>query len=174
METLTNILNRRSVREYSEKPVSEETLHTLLEAAMSAPSCTNARDWAFITVTDRETLERMADANGRPAQLLRKAPAAVLVCGDLSKAFKPAPDYWIIDAAAATENLILAANDLGLGSVWLGTYPQMERVRKQAEIFGLPEHIVPHSIVALGYPVEAVNTERHSRYDASCVHSGKW
>lgn len=174
METMKNILTRRSVRSYSDRPVSDETIHALLEAAMSAPSCTNSRDWAFVVVKDRKTLEKMADANGRPAQLLKKAPLAILVCGDLERAFSKAPDYWIIDCAIAAENLVLAANSQGLGSVWLGTYPQMERVRKQSEIFSLPDHIIPHSIIALGYPLEDTEKERHSRFEESCVHYEKW
>ena len=141
---------------------------------MSAPSCVNARDWAFIVVKDREMLSKMADANGRPAQMLKESPCAILACGDLDKAFPKAKDYWVIDVAIALENLVTAANDLGIGTVWLGTYPQMERVRKQAELFSLPDHIIPHSIIALGYPLEDITEERHSRYEEGCVHYEKW
>lgn len=96
----------------------------------------------------------MADANGKPAKLLEKAPLAILICGDTSKAFEMAKDYWIIDDAIAGKNMILAAQDLEIGSVWLGTYPQMERVQAQKELFNLPEDQVPHSILAFGYPQE--------------------
>ena len=88
MNTLDAILTRRSCREFTDKPIKSETLHQLLEAAMSGPSCVNARDWSFVVVTDPEKLAQMADANGRPAEPLRKAAAGILVCGDLDRAFR--------------------------------------------------------------------------------------
>ena len=150
MNTLDAILTRRSCREFTDKPIKSETLHQLLEAAMSGPSCVNARDWSFVVVTDSEKLAQMADANGRPAEPLRKAAAGILVCGDLDRAFRFAKDYWVIDGAIAAQNICLAAQELGLGAVWLGTWPQMDRVEAQQKLFGLPETIVPHSIIALG------------------------
>ena len=104
MNTLDAILTRRSCREFTDKPIKSETLHQLLEAAMSGPSCVNARDWSFVVVTDPEKLAQMADANGRPAEPLRKAAAGILVCGDLDRAFRFAKDYWIIDGAIAAQN----------------------------------------------------------------------
>lgn len=156
METMQNILTRRSVRKFADKPIEPDKLHTILEAAMSGPCAVNAREWAFIVVTDREKLAQMAEANGRVARMLNQAAAAILVCGDLDRAFPPAPDFWVIDAAIAAQNMTLAANDLGIGSVWLGTWPDETRVKRQAAIFQLPETIVPHSILALGYPAEDI------------------
>jgi nitroreductase len=91
----------------------------------------------------------------------------------LERAFKPAVDYWIIDASIAAENMILAAQDMGIGSVWLGTYPQMDRVEKQKKLFGLPDFVVPHSIIAFGYPLEPVKEER-DLFEADRVHYEKW
>ena len=136
MNTLDAILTRRSCREFTDKPIKSETLHQLLEAAMSGPSCVNARDWSFVVVTDPEKLAQMADANGRPAEPLRKAAAGILVCGDLDRAFRFAKDYWVIDGAIAAQNICLAAQELGLGAVWLGTWPQMDRVEAQQKLFG--------------------------------------
>ena len=167
-----NIISRRSVRRYTEKPVSDETMRLILQAAMNAPSCVNARDWSFIVIRDRKTLNRMADGNGGAAEPLRHAAAGILVCGDLSRSFPPAKDYWIIDASIAAENIVLAAHALSLGSVWLGTWPQMERVDAQRALFGLPENIIPHSIIALGYPAEAVQPK--DGYEADRVHFEKW
>jgi nitroreductase len=82
-------------------------------------------------------------------------------------------DYWIIDASIAAENMILAAQDMGIGSVWLGTYPQMDRVEKQKELFGLPDSVIPHSIIAFGYPIETVEEERNL-FEADRVHYEKW
>lgn len=171
-----NILTRRSVRKFADKPIEPDKLHTILEAAMSGPCAVNAREWAFIVVTDREKLAQMAEANGRVARMLNQAAAAILVCGDLDRAFPPAPDFWVIDAAIAAQNMTLAANDLGIGSVWLGTWPDEKRVKRQAAIFQLPETIVPHSILALGYPAEDIDMRavRPSRYEENRVHVNQW
>ncbi len=173
MNTLDAIFSRRSVRKFKDEKLSEEAIHTILKAGMSGPTCVNARDWSFIVVDDLTLLKQMADANGKPAKLLEKAPLAILICGDTSKAFKMAKDYWIIDGAIAGQNMILAAQDLGIGSVWLGTYPQMERVQAQKELFNLPEDQVPHSIIAFGYPQEEKNESR-DLYDQTVVHYNKW
>lgn len=172
MEAYESILSRRSIRKYTDEPISDETIHELLRAAMSAPSCVNARDWSFLVIRDKDMLNKMADGNGGPAEPIRHAAAGILICGDLSRSFPPAKDYWIIDAAIAGENIVLAAHALGLGSVWLGTWPQMERVDAQRALFGLPEHIIPHSILALGYPAETA--PRKDAYEEDRVHYEKW
>ena len=154
MEVLQAIHNRHSVRSFSDQPISDQDLETILRAGMAGPCCVNARDWHFVVVRDKEILQQMAAANGRAADPLKGAAAGILICGDLEKAFKPAPDYWVIDGAIAGQNMCLAAYSLGIGSVWLGTWPQMERVNGQIALFGLPETIVPHSILALGWPGE--------------------
>ena len=88
MDAIQAIMSRVSVRKYSDREISEESLRTILEAGMSGPSCTNARDWSFIVVRDPEMLNRMANANGRPAEPLRGAKLGILVCGDLERAFR--------------------------------------------------------------------------------------
>lgn len=172
MEALEAIFTRRSIRSYRDEPITDETMQLLLKAAMSGPSCVNARDWSFIIVRSREMLNKMADANGRPAEPLRSAAAAVMVCGDLNRSFPPAKDYWVIDGAIAAQNIVLAAHALGLGSVWLGTWPQKERVEAQAKLFGLPESIVPHSVIALGYPLK--EPAERNVFEADRVHMEKW
>ncbi len=174
MDTIQNILSRKSIRNYKEGSIPKEDLRTILTAAMSGPSCVNARDWQFIVVEDREMLNKMADANGNPAAPLRQAAAGILICGDLEKAFPRAKDYWVIDGAIAGQNITLAARALGIGSVWLGTWPQMNRVQAQAELFGLPESVVPHSIIALGFSEETACTQERDHYDESCIHWEMW
>ncbi len=173
MTTIDNILQRRSIRKYTEKPIDAETMHTLLTCAMAGPTSVNSRDWAFVVVDDKALLRELSACNGTSALMLPSAAAAILVCGDLSRAFPVAPDYWVIDGAIATQNIILAANELGIGSVWLGTYPQMERVENVTKLLSLPENIVPHSIVSLGYPDEVKDTEKRL-YEEDRVHFNRW
>ena len=154
MNTLETIMTRRSVRYFLDRPVSDETLETILRAGMAGPSCVNARDWSFLVTRDPEILAKMAEANGPPAEPLKRAKLGIMILGDLERAFKPAPDYWVIDGAIAGQNMVLAAQALGLGSVWLGTWPQMERVERQRALLSLPDTVIPHSILAFGYPDE--------------------
>lgn len=173
MNAIQAIKTRISTRRYTDHPITDEALHTILEAGMSGPSAVNARPWSFIVVRDPDTLNKMADANGRAAEPLRGANVGILICGDLERAFKPAPDYWVVDGSIAAQNMILAAHALGIGSVWLGTWPQENKVQAQRELFKLPDHIVPHSIIAFGYPAENVTKEK-LLYEADRVHFENW
>lgn len=173
METYKAITTRRSVRRFLDKDVPDGIIRRILTAGMSGPSAVNARPWAFLVVKDKHTLQKMADANGSAAEPLRRANFAILVCGDSGRFFERAPDFWNIDASIAAQNMILAAHDMGVGSVWLGTYPVEEKSRAQAELFGLPEGVIPHSIVAFGYPEEGEFPER-DLYEEDRVHFEKW
>ena len=174
MDAVENILTRRSVRRYADRPVSDEDLRTILTAGMTGPSCVNARDWHFLVTRDRELLIKMAEANGRPAEPLKTAALGIMVMGDLERAFQRAPDYWIIDASIAAENMILAAHALGIGSVWLGCWPQMERVEKIRRLFDLPETAVPHSLIAFGYPPEGDTAAGKGFYEENRIHIDRW
>ena len=173
MDAIKNMLERISVRQYTDQPISDEDLHAILTAGMSGPSAVNARPWSFIVVRDKAMLNKMADGNGRAAEPLRGADVGILVCGDLERAFARAPEYWVVDGSIACQNMILAANALGIGSVWLGTWPQEEKIAAQKALFGLPEHIVPHSIIAFGYPA-AESTKEKLLYEEDRVHFEQW
>ena len=173
MDAIQNLMERVSVRQYSDREITDKDLRIILEAGMSGPSCKNTRDWSFVVVRDKEMLCKMADANGPAATPLKNAQVGILVCGDLDRSFELAPNYWIIDGAIATQNMILAANALGIGSVWLGTWPQIARVQAQAELFGLPDTQKPHSIIALGYPKEKSAKEKLI-WEEDRVHYEKW
>lgn len=173
MDAIENMLKRISVRQYSDQEITDEALHTILEAGMSGPTAVNARPWSFIVVRNPEMLCRMADGNGRAAEPLRGAKVGILLCGDLERAFPPAPDYWVVDGSIAVQNMILAANAMGIGSVWLGTWPQQNKIDAQKALFQLPEHIIPHSILALGYPKEESSKEKQL-YEEDRVHFEKW
>lgn len=173
MEVLEAIFSRTSIRKFTEQEICDEALHTILRAGMSGPTCVNSRDWAFLVVRDPEMLNKMADANGRAAAPLRGAKLGILICGDLERAFDRAPDYWVIDGAIAAQNMILAAHSLGIGSVWLGTWPQMDRVKNQQVLFQLPETQIPHSLIAFGYPQEPLPDPKPD-YENDRVHFEKW
>ena len=96
----------------------------------------------------------------------------ILVLGDLERAFPRAPEYWVVDGAIAAENMILMAESLGIGSVWLGTWPQMDRVERLRQVFDLPETVIPHSIIAFGYPDETPT--RKGFYEEDRVHFDRW
>lgn len=149
---INSIMTRSSVRSYLDKPVEQEKVEALLRAGMAAPSAVNKQPWHFVVLDTRERIDRLAGANPR-AGMLKKAPLAIVVCGDMSKALEgKGREYWIQDASAATENILLAAHGLGLGAVWTGTYPMDERVKATSQALQLPEHIVPLCTIVIGYP----------------------
>lgn len=149
---LENILQRRSVRHFIGKPVDREMIAILLEAAMAAPSARNRQPWTFVAVTERETLDKMAGGLPR-TRMLFSAAAAIIVCGDSTVPLdEGAEDLWYLDAAACSENILLAAQALGLGAVWSALYPYAERMGHVSTALGLPLHVTPFSVIPLGYP----------------------
>lgn len=173
METLKAMATRKSVREFTDEGITFEDIKKILTAGMSGPSCMNKRMWSFVVIRNKELLGKLSVANGLYAAPLRGAALGVLVCGDLERALPDAPEYWVIDASIATQNMVLAAQDLGIGSVWLGCWPCEDRVQEVKELMDLPENIVPHSILALGYAKEPDNEER-DLYESDRVHFDEW
>ena len=151
-DAINNIMTRTSVRNFSSTPVSENQIDTLLRAAMAAPSAVNRQPWKFIVIKNHGLMCQIADsiANARP---LVGAACAIVVCGDMTKALDGVErGFWIDDCSAATENILLAANALGLGTVWLGIHPIAEREAIVRSIAQLPESLAPLCVVAIGYP----------------------
>ncbi len=173
METLKAIAARKSVREFTDEGITFEDIKKILTAGMSGPSCMNKRMWSFVVIRNKELLGKLSVANGLYAAPLRGAALGILVCGDLERALPDAPEYWVIDASIATQNMVLAAQDLGIGSVWLGCWPCEDRVQEVKELMDLPENIVPHSILALGYAKNPDNEER-DLYESDRVHFDEW
>lgn len=166
------ILNRTSIREYQDKAVEEEKIELLLRAAMAAPTAVNKQPWAFIVVNDKEVLVRLSDSLPY-ARMTAKAPLAIVVCGDLSKALEgDAQAYWVQDASAATQNLLLAAHALDLGAVWTGVYPIMDRVSAVQKILNLPEHIIPLNVIPVGYPVK--DQKPKDKWKPENIHYNSW
>lgn len=169
-DALDVIMTRTSVRQYTQQPISEATLDTLLRAGMAAPTAGNKQPWKFLVITDRTALDSLANGNWRMAA---QAQAAIIVCGDTENVFPgEGRDYWVQDCSAATENILLAAHAVGLGAVWCGCYPITERVNNVRRLFDIPSQIVPMSIVMLGYPAG----EQHpkDKYKPENIHFNKW
>lgn len=151
MDAIDAILSRRSIRKYTADPVPENVVNQLLEAAMNAPSASNQQPWHFIVINDRGILDKIPKIHPY-SNMLKEAPLAIAVCGDLQLEINKG--RWIMDCSAATQNILIAAQAKGLGAVWLGVYPVEERVTGIQELLGLPEHIIPLCIVSVGYPAE--------------------
>ncbi|MDT8335225.1 MAG: nitroreductase family protein [Desulfurivibrionaceae bacterium] len=168
---LNPIFSRRSVRKYQEKPLSDEMINDLLEAAMAAPSAVARDPWHFLVVRNRQTIDAITDIlpNGK---MLRQAPATFVVCGDISQAHGQELSYLLQDLSAAVENILLAANLLGLGACWLGVHPREERQTGIRKLFDLPENIIPMCAVALGWPAE--QPEARTRFKQERVHLERW
>ena len=163
------ILERRSIRKYTDEPISDQDIKELLQAAMAAPSAGNQQPWEFIVVNDREILNKIPEVHPY-SQMLKMAPLAIIICGNMDK--ERHEGYWVQDCSAATENILIEAQYKGLGAVWLGVYPRKERIRGLKELFSLPENIIPLSIVSIGHPAES--KEPSNRYDQSVIHINKW
>ena len=169
METLLAIHNRRSIRKYKSQIVEPEKIELLLKAAMYAPSARNTQSWQYIVITDRSKLDEIRKVHPY-AGMLKEATLSILVCGD--KTLETNEGYLNTNCSASTQNILLAAHDLGLGSVWLGVYPREERINAMVTLFKLPDHILPISLIAFGYPAES--KEYPDRFLPERIHYNKW
>jgi nitroreductase len=166
-ELIHTIFARRSIRSYTAQEVSAKQVQTLLEAAMAAPSASNLKPWHFIVVTDRQTLDNLAESHPH-GKMLFEAPLCIAVCGDPGISAR----YWVQDCSAATENLLLAATTLGLGAVWLGVHPLEERVTDIRQLLHIPDTVVPLNLISIGHPAE--EKEPRTQYKETHVHRERW
>ncbi len=170
METLKAIFKRRSVRKYKDMPVEEQKIREVLRTAMAAPTARNVQDWEFLVINTLEGRQKIMDAHPY-ASMLKTAPVAVIVCSNRVRE-EGAQGYGPINCAAAIQTMLLAATDMGLGSVWLGVFPRPERVMALKEAFALPEDITPIGIAVFGYADEEIGPSE--RYDKEKIHWEKW
>lgn len=166
------IMTRTSIRAYTDKPVTEAQTDTLLRAAMAAPTAGNKQPWAYVAVTDKAVLKQLSDTMPY-GKMIAQAPLAIVVCGNTEKGFTGIEtEYWIQDASAASQNILLAAHAMGLGAVWTGVYPVPERVKRVKEVLDLPATIIPLSIIPVGYPAEEGKVK--NKYKTDNIHYNKW
>lgn len=172
-QVFENILSRKSVRSYTEKKISREQIDTLLRAAMAAPTGKDMRPWKFVVIDDEALLKKLAEAMPRAA-MLQEAAAVIAVCGDLQVVDdegKPSTN-WTFDCSASTENLLLMAEAMGLGAVWVGIYPYEDRLAVVKETLELPEHIIPLNLIPMGYPKG--DPQPKDKYQADHIHFNGW
>ncbi len=169
MDAIEAILTRRSIRKYTDKKISKELIDVLLHAAMHAPSARNCQPWHFVVVTERNVLDELAVVHPY-GKMLKQARLAILVCGD--RFIEESDNYINQNCSAATQNILLAAHANGLGAVWLGVYPRKQRMKGISKLLILPEHILPISLISIGYPAEMIS--KPERFKHERIHYNNW
>ena len=166
MELKEVLLKRRSVRKFTDAPVTDEYIDELLHAAMSGPSACNKRPWEFYIVKSKEAVERLRGTTEFSKII---APLAIVACGN-SERMMPGrfKDFWVQDLSSATENILLRVTDLGLGACWCGVHPVERSEKRVREALGLSDNLIPLNIIWIGYPDEA--PESRDQYESELVH----
>jgi nitroreductase len=168
VDALQCIMTRRSIRNFTGDPVSDEHAEQILRAAMAAPSAGNQQPWRFVLLREQESLDRITTFTPY-ARMMPDAGLGIVVCGDTRHLKHP---MWEQDCSAAIQNALLAAHALGLGAVWLGFYPEMTRVEPLAESLRLPDGVMPLSVIVVGHPSE--DKPPVDRYDPAYIHDERW
>ena len=171
MEPILDIIfKRRSIRKYQKRKVGQKKIKSLLKAAMAAPSANNGQPWEFIVVTDKLILEHLRTKLTHGNYV---APAAIVVLGNLDLLQgKSSGRFWAQDCTAAVENILIAASGMGLGTVWIGSYPKEDVMKDEREILGIPEDVIPLALIYVGYPAE--EQPPRTQYQDARVHWQKY
>lgn len=165
MENHECMLKRRSIRQFLSKEVNDAQIKKMLEAAMAAPSAINRQPWEFYVIKNKQIqskIRQIATYYNYNSTLL------IVVAGNENYFISNAKDFWIEDCSAATENILLAATESGLGSVWCGIYPKQDRIDAVAKILNTPKNIIPFALIHIGYPNEV--KEKRTQYDLEKIH----
>ena len=157
MNTYDAILKRRSIRKYQEGTIKDEDIQMMLSAAMAAPSARNMQPWEFYVIKNNKIMQEIR--NFAP-NFNFNSSLMIIVCGNTSRSITQNDnDFWIQDCSAAIQNILLTATSLGLGTVWCGLYPVLERSNKIKELLHCPNEIIPLGLIHVGIP----NEEKESR-----------
>ena len=168
LQAIDNLLTRTSDRSFDKDiEVSDESITTILHAAMAAPTGVNKRPWHFVVVRDRALLDKLADALPY-CHAAKEAPVAIVACGD-SRRFLDGVDstLWAQDLSAASENILLAVHALGLGAVWTCAYPHTDRMDSISSILNLPEELKPFNVIPIGHVTRT--HKQFDKWDPDCV-----
>jgi nitroreductase len=171
--TLTTIFNRKSVRSYTGGKVSQDQLVTLVKAGMAAPTAVDRRPWDFIIINDPNTIKKLAEKLPY-AKMLNEAGAAIIVTGDTKRQFttENGEEYWMLDCSAASENILLAAESMGLGAVWTAVYPDKERIKAVRTLLNIPETVIPLNVIPIGIPTG--KDKPKNKYNPKQIHRNSW
>lgn len=171
-ETTKTIFSRKSVRNYVESTIPDETLEFLVKAGMAAPTAMNKRPWEFIIIKDKAVIKKLNDALPS-AKMVEKAGYAIVVAGNIDiQAGGKDKDFWIMDCSAAVENILLAAESIGLGTVWTAVYPGPDRIKPVVETLGLPANIIPLAFIPVGKPAGV--DQPKDKFDKERIHWNHW
>lgn len=165
--TVKTILNRKSVRKYTDQKVEKEKVDVLVRAAFAAPTGKNLRPWEIIVVDDEAILKSLGEQLHN-APMLKNAPLAIIIAGDTVKS-----PYWFLDCSAATENVLLAAAALDLGAVWAAAWPYDDRIAVVKSLIPMPAEVQPLVIIPIGYPLDRNKTPM-DKYDENKLHYNKF
>ncbi len=169
MELFAAIRTRRSVRRFTDEPVTDPQLERLFRAAMAAANWGNQQPWRFIVIDDPAIRDRIGalDIERGPYHV---SPQLIVVCADIgSMKWKM---HWLADCGGAIQNLLLAVHSMGLGAVWQELFPYHQRVAEVREILGIPDVVYPMVVVAVGHLAE--RPDPVDRYDPAKVRRNHW
>ncbi|OGU59067.1 MAG: hypothetical protein A2X64_00195 [Ignavibacteria bacterium GWF2_33_9] len=170
-DTFKTIHNRKTVRHFTEQTISDELLLELVKAGMAAPTALNTQPWEFIIINDKNTMKKFAGSL-QFSKMLDSATSAIVVCTNPEKANGKHMDFAVIDATLASENILLAAESLGLGGAWVALHPKDVAVTYIRGELGIPESIVPLNIIPLGYPTGSEHVK--DKFNPDIIHYEKW
>ncbi|MBP3704743.1 MAG: nitroreductase family protein [Clostridia bacterium] len=159
------IFKRTSVRKYTEQPIEPEKTELLLRAAMAAPSACNQQPWEFYVTANKD---KLAELSACSPYATPTAGAALAIVPCYRKEGLIAPSYAEIDLSACVENILLEAEELGLGAVWMGIAPGRERMENVRRAMSITDDLEPFAIIAVGYP--AAESKQQDRFDPARIH----
>ncbi len=164
------IQKRRSIRKFLPKPVEEEKIDLLIEAALRTPSSRGLNPWEFVVVTNRDLLEKLSNAKIHGSQFLKNAPLGIVVLADTDKC-----DVWVEDCSIASTFIFLAAESIELRSCWIQIRKRMHNESLSAEayvsdVLNVPSKHKIESIIAVGYPDETKSFHKKEDLQYKKVH----
>lgn len=175
-------LRRRSIRKYEDRAVEQEKIDTILQAALASPSSKHLNPWEFVVVTDHEVLSKMACCRTYGSSMLNQSPLGIVVCVDAEQT-----DTWQCDGAIAALNMLLAAEDLGLGGCWVQVNGRKQEVQRESNeceevgadeyirsLLGIPERLKVLCIVSIGYKAEEKKAINPEKLQYEKIHYGKY
>lgn len=158
---MNSLFERASVREFTEEEVEIQDIEDIIRAGMQAPSAMNSQPWEFIVVNDPEDMEAVSKMSSYAGPAAGAQKLIIVLANKKILEEYGTFDYFQQDLGACTQNCLIEATDRKIGSVWLGMYPNEERVNALREYFDIPDHIIPFAVIALGYPVEKPAARRN-------------